>query len=113
VLDCATGHRVAVELELIPKSRVRREAILGGYAVDARIDLVLYLVAQKSVGKAIERAAAAAGVSQLVRVQMVSCDPPAETAAGRAAARVPSRAANATAARVPIGTSNREPEIAL
>ena len=74
LLECATGHRVAVELELTGKSRLRREAILGGYAVDARVDLVLYLVAERSVGKAIEHAAARTGVSSLVRVQMIRLD---------------------------------------
>ncbi len=101
LLECRTGHRVAVELELTPKSRVRREAILGGYAVDARIDVVLYLVAERSVGRAIERAAAATGVSSLVRVQMVSRDPPVKEAAGRLAARLPARNRDTTAARLP------------
>ncbi len=98
LLECETGHRVAVELELTGKSRLRREAILGGYAVDARVDLVLYLVAERSVGKAIERAAARTGVSSLVRVQLVRLDAPAGVAAGRAASRRRSRIAGTATA---------------
>ena len=92
LLDCSTGHRVAVELELTPKSRVRREAILGGYAIDPRIDVVLYLVRDRSLGQAIERSAAKAGLSSLVSVQMVSTTAPGRTDSGRAARRVPARA---------------------
>lgn len=95
LLQCSTGHRVAVELELTRKSRVRREAILGGYGVDPRIDVVLYLVRDRSIGKAIMRSAAKAGLSSLVSVQMVS--PTARTPApdGRAAGRLPTRSRGA------------------
>jgi hypothetical protein len=99
LLECGTGHRVAVELELTGKSRLRREAILGGYAVDARVDLVLYLVAERSVGEAIERAAARTGVSSLVRVQMIRLDPPAKATSGRAASRRRLRSAGTATAR--------------
>jgi hypothetical protein len=92
VLDCRAGHRVALELELTPKSRVRREAILGGYAIDPRIDVVLYLVRARSLGEAIERSAAKAGLSSLVSVQMVSSSAPRRADSGRAARRVPARA---------------------
>jgi DNA-binding Lrp family transcriptional regulator len=109
-LQCATGHRIAVELELTGKSRLRREAILGGYAVDARVDLVLYLVAERSVGKAIERAAARTGVSSLVRVQMICLDPPARATAGRAASRRRSRTAGTAAASPATRTGATEVE---
>jgi hypothetical protein len=98
LLECRTGHRVAVELELTPKSRVRREAILGGYAVDARVDVVLYLVADRALGEAIARSAAKTGVSSLVRVQMVSRDPPGKRGSGRATARGRARDREAGAA---------------
>ena len=57
LLETTTGHRVAVELELTPKARARRNEILGGYALDARVDAVLYLVEDRRTGLAIERAA--------------------------------------------------------
>ena len=63
---------MAVELELTAKARARREKILGGYALDARIDAVLYLVCDRRVGRAIERSAAAIGISPMVIVQLVS-----------------------------------------
>jgi len=69
LLETGTGHRVAVELELTPKGRVRREEIIGGFAADARIDAVLYLVEKDSLGAAIQRSAAAVGVSSLIHVQ--------------------------------------------
>ena len=107
-LQCVTGHRVAVELELTGKSRLRREAILGGYGVDARVDLVLYLVAERSVGKAIEHAAARAGVSSLVRVQMIRLDHTGGAAAGRAATRQRSRTAGTATAPPAAGTGATE-----
>ena len=66
-----TGHRIAFELELTGKPRVRREGILAGYAADRRIDLVVYLVAQRRVGLDIAASAARVGTPQLVRVQRV------------------------------------------
>jgi hypothetical protein len=91
VLRCSTGHRVAVELELTTKARVRREQILGAYALDPRIDRVLYLVCDPAIGIAIERSAAAMGVSSLIRVQRVSLQPAGCGAGGteREAARPP------------------------
>jgi hypothetical protein len=88
LLQTGTGHRVAIELELTPKSRARRQEILGGYAADARIDAVLYLVEQKSTGRAIARTAAAVGISSLVHVQQVSFGPGSgAVAANRGAGR--------------------------
>jgi hypothetical protein len=91
LLCCSTGHRVALELELTPKARVRREQILGAYALDPRIDRVLYLVCDRAIASAIERSAAAVGVSSLIRVQPVSFQPspgPAD-GTGRRAERSP------------------------
>jgi hypothetical protein len=84
LLECSTGHRVAVELELTPKSRRRREEILGGYGINGRIDGVLYLVESRTMARTIERAAAACGISQMVHVQMVGLSGPAR---GQAPAR--------------------------
>ncbi len=66
------GKRVAFELELTSKERSRRETILTGYAIDARIDAVVYLVQSRSVGRAIQASARRLGISQLVHVQTVS-----------------------------------------
>ncbi len=65
------GRRIALELELTPKSRARREKILSGYAVDARIDEVVYLVESKAIGRSIDAAARKLGVSGFVRVAPV------------------------------------------
>lgn len=69
------GRRLALELELTPKGRERRESILGGYGADARTDRVLYLVEDQPAGRAInrafERTARELGVSDRVRFQIV------------------------------------------
>ena len=65
------GGRVAVELELTPKSRTRRERILAGYGADRRIAGVLYLVEQRTVGRGIASSAARFGLDDRVRVQPV------------------------------------------
>jgi DNA-binding transcriptional ArsR family regulator len=78
VLETATGHRVAIELELTTKTRGRRNEILGGYAIDSRIDAVLYLAETTPAMRAIERSAAELGISSLIRVQRVSFAPGSE-----------------------------------
>ncbi len=65
------GRRIAIELELTSKSRGRREKILAGYAADARVDVVLYLVRDRRVGRAIQSSARRLGIGQLVHVQSV------------------------------------------
>jgi hypothetical protein len=82
LLDLSSGHRVAVELELTPKSPRRLREILGGYAIDSRVDAVLYLVERPSIGRAVERAAASLGTGPMVHVQTVALASPG---AGRAA----------------------------
>ena len=63
------GRSIAIELELTSKGRTRREGILAGYAVDSRIDAVLYLVERGPLGRAIEGSAARMGVADRVHVQ--------------------------------------------
>lgn len=65
------GQRLAVELERSPKGRARREKILAGYAADARIGAVLYLVEERAIGRAIQASARRLGISDLVHVQQV------------------------------------------
>jgi hypothetical protein len=83
------GHRIALELELSSKGRVRREKILAGYGADARVDAVLYLVRDRRIGRSIQDSARRLGIGSLVHVQRVSLRADgAPPAAGRAAARV-------------------------
>lgn len=63
------GQRLALELELTPKGRARRENILAGYGADARVDAVLYLVEKGPLRRAIEVSAARMGVSDRVHVE--------------------------------------------
>lgn len=69
LLITAAGHRVAFELELTGKGRARREKILGGYAVDRRIDAVVYLVENSAIGRAVQASARRFGASSRVHVQ--------------------------------------------
>lgn len=99
VLETDTGHRVAVELELTSKGRRRSGEILGGYAFDHRVDAVLYLVDQPATGRAIEQAAAKAGISHMVHVQRIAFGPGAGgISAGRTGERT-STLGPATASR--------------
>lgn len=66
------GKRLALELELTGKSRVRRERILGGYAADARVDAVVYLVTDRRLGHAIAATARKFGISSRVYVKLVA-----------------------------------------
>jgi hypothetical protein len=68
-------RRLALELELTPKGRERRELILGGYGTDERIDRVLYLVEDdlrgRRIGRLVESSAHEMGIADLVRIQLI------------------------------------------
>jgi hypothetical protein len=68
------GRTIAVELELSSKGRTRLEQILGGYAADGRIDAVLYLVPNRTIGNPVLAAARRLGIDDLIRVQLVQDD---------------------------------------
>lgn len=73
----ASGRRLAVELELSAKSARRLDEIMLGYAGDGRLAGVLYLAADERIETGVEAAAARAGLSRLVRVQMLAAGSPA------------------------------------
>ncbi len=91
----ADARRIAVELELSSKSRLRRERILMAYGADPRIETVLYLVASRRIGAPIAACARQLGIASLVHVQTVARPAPASAAHGsgrvvhRRRARVP------------------------
>jgi len=66
------GSRVAIELELSAKGRVRREGILAAYGADPRIRSVLYLTDRPAVARAISSSAAGLGLASIVHVQRLS-----------------------------------------
>jgi hypothetical protein len=86
LLETATRHRVAVELELSGKSTRRLEKIIGRYVSERRIDAVLYLVDDDRRAKEITAAARRLGASDLIHVQRVRWSEPVGPPA-RAAAR--------------------------
>jgi DNA-binding MarR family transcriptional regulator len=69
VLELASGHRIAIELELSGKGRNRREQILSGYAADSRIDVVVYLAEDPAIRRNIRASAARLRISSRVLVQ--------------------------------------------
>jgi hypothetical protein len=69
LLRTATGHTVAIELELSRKGRTRLETILAGYGADRRVDAVLYLVSSEQLARQVKAAAARLGVSSVVHLQ--------------------------------------------
>jgi hypothetical protein len=71
MLHTASGHRVAVELELTGKSRARREGILRAYSGERRVDAVLYLVERESIGREVAGSASRLGIARMVHVQRV------------------------------------------
>jgi len=87
------GPRIALELELSSKGRVRLEKILAGYASDPRIDGVVYLVQTAAVARSVQAAARRLGIAPLVRIQRVrsTVTSPAAVRAHDAARAVPSR----------------------
>jgi hypothetical protein len=87
LLTSASGKRVAVELELTGKSNARLGRIMMGYAADARIDAVLYLVPDRPLGERIAQAARTAGIGELVSVQLLDGLPQGAPDHGRALSR--------------------------
>ena len=74
MLRTADGRRVALELELTPKSRTRLETILAGYGADPRFAGVVYLVERPSVARSVQAAARRLGIAPLVHVQPRAVD---------------------------------------
>jgi hypothetical protein len=89
LLIMGSSQRLAVELELTAKPRRRREEILGGYAVEARVDAVLYLVESKRLGRAIADSAKAVGIAQMVNVRQLGFELRLAPARGHDQARRP------------------------
>ncbi len=91
MLDTASGHRVAVELELTAKSAGRMARIMSAYASDARVDHVLYLAATGTIATRAAESAARAGIRDRVHVQLLATDGIAGAGIGRARAAVRAR----------------------
>jgi hypothetical protein len=106
LLETATGHRVAVELELTGKGRRRLERIMLGYAADPRVDGVLYLCPRGPLGRRVQDAARRMGVSDRVSVQLLA---PGSPEGAPEPGRVATRALGRTATRPPGRTLARQP----
>jgi hypothetical protein len=69
LLNTRGGQRIAVELELTPKSNRRLDDIMLGYASDGRIGAALYLVPDSKLADKIAAAARRAGIEDLVAIR--------------------------------------------
>ena len=67
-----SGRFEAVEVELTPKNRARRERILSGYARARHIEAVTYHVATPAIAALVARTAASVGISDLVHIRAVA-----------------------------------------
>jgi hypothetical protein len=94
MLDMASGHRVAVELELTAKSSRRLNRIMTGYASDASIDSVLYLAASRSIATQVQESARRAGIPERVHAQLLAPDGIAGAEVGRVRRAAPGRVAS-------------------
>ncbi len=103
LLQTASGHRVAVELELSGKGQRRLERIMLGYAADARIDAALYLCPPGQLGRHVQAAARRAGIGERVHVQRLAPGSPAGAPPPDAAVSV-ATAATASATRTRAAT---------
>jgi hypothetical protein len=74
LLETASGHRVAVELELTAKSSGRMNRIMGAYAGDSRVDQILYVAANSSIAARVRESARRAGIPNRVHVQLLAPD---------------------------------------
>ncbi|HET9094378.1 MAG TPA: hypothetical protein VFN36_04775 [Solirubrobacteraceae bacterium] len=83
LLQAASGHRVAVELELTGKSAGRLDRIMRAYASDARVDHVLYVAATPVIAARVRESARRAGIPERVHVQMLARDGIAGARIGR------------------------------
>lgn len=98
LLITSSGKRIAVELELSAKGPKRLDSIITGYALDRRIDAVLYLVESRSVGEKVVSAARRAGMSDRVHVQLAR-SPTLGTGSGRELDRHAARGRQAPGSR--------------
>lgn len=108
LLETATGHRIAVELELTSKGRRRLDGIMLGYAADPRIDGVLYLCPRGPVASRVEEAARRAGIGDRVSVQLLAPgSPEGAPEPRRAAVRPGARSVVRAGARSPARQATR------
>jgi DNA-binding MarR family transcriptional regulator len=87
VVELASGHRIAFELELTGKDTRRREKILSGYAADRRLEAVVYLAEDPAIQRNVQASAARLGISSRVIVQRCAFPEPGRGGAGRARER--------------------------
>jgi hypothetical protein len=105
LLQTASGHRVAVELELSGKGRRRLERIMLGYAADARVDAALYLCPPGPLGARVQEAARRVGIGERVHVQRLTPGSPAGAPSPGVAISAPSAALSVPAAAAAVRDS--------
>lgn len=82
-----SGKRIAIELELSSKTRVRREGILAGYAAADNVDAVLYLAGSAGIAREVSGSARKMGMADRLVVHRVEVRMPAPPQSADAAGR--------------------------
>jgi hypothetical protein len=106
LLEMASGHRVAVELELTAKSSGRTNRIMSAYASDSRIDQILYLAANSSIAARVHESARRAGIPERVHVALLAPNGIAGADVGRV--RAPEQAGARAASRAPTAPARAQ-----
>ena len=112
LVETTDGRRIAVELELSPKSRRARERVLGAYGGQSRIDAVVYLTDRPGIGRAVVASAQRQWVKDLVTVRTIAFGPgaggitPGRTGARAVTGERARCAAPARAAQAPTATEH-------
>lgn len=75
VVALSSGRYEAVEVELTPKNRARRERILTGYARARHIDHVVYHVANPSIARLVASSAQRVGTADLLDIRALPEEP--------------------------------------
>lgn len=82
LLVAPDGARIAIELEITSKPPGKRERILAGYAADARIAKVLFVVYEPRVANALSASVSRLHISSLVAIRRVRAPERPARAAG-------------------------------
>lgn len=82
-----SGKRIAIELELSSKTRIRRESILAGYAAAGNVDAVLYLAGNAAIAREVSRSARKMGLADRLVVHRAEVQLPAPARSVGAAGR--------------------------
>lgn len=71
LVEAGSGRWRAIEVELSPKNKLRRERILAGYARARHIDTVTYYAARSAIADLLSRSITMLGLGEMVTVEVL------------------------------------------